>query len=204
MQSSLKRKLIAGLVVVVALAGGGAAIAATQLGSSPSETSQAVVDDAAQQLGVQPSALSNALNKALENQVDAAVAAGRLTNAEGDEIKSRIESGELPLFGVGRHGPGHFGGLDAAASYLGLPEAQLRSDVESGKTPAQVAEAQGKSVDGLIRALVEDAKAKLDAAVAAGRLTSEREDSILSDLKEHITEFVNGTHAAGRQPGPGF
>jgi polyhydroxyalkanoate synthesis regulator phasin len=207
MHTSLKRKLLAGLVVVVALAGGGAAIAATQLGSSPSETSQAIVDDAAQQLGVQPGALSNALKKALENQIDAAVAAGRLTKAEADELKSRIESGELPLFGLGPHGHGHFRGLDAAATYLGLTTTELRSQLGSGNSLAQIAEAQGKSVDGLVQALVEDATSKLDAAVAAGRLTKEREQAILSDLKQHITDLVNRTRHADDDhgpPGPGF
>jgi hypothetical protein len=207
MHVGLKRKLVAGTVVAVALAGGGAAIASTQLGSSPSEASQAVVDDAAQQLGVQPSALSGALKKALENQVDAAVAAGRLTKNEGDAIKTRIESGQLPIFGAGPRV--HFGlrGLGGAASYLGLTEAQLRSDLEGGKTLADVATDQGKSVEGLVQALVDDATTKLDAAVAAGRLTQEREQSILSDLKQHITDFVNGTHDAAADhgpPGPGF
>jgi hypothetical protein len=208
MQVSLKRKLVAGTVVAVALAGGGAAVAATQLGSSPSETSQAVVDDAAQQLGVQPSALSGALKTALSKQVDTAVAAGRLTKDEGDAIKTRIESGELPIFGAGPP-HGHFGarGLDAAASYLGVTEAQLRSDLEGGKTLADVAQDQGKSVDGLVQALVDDATKKLDAAVSAGRLTQEREQSILSGLKQHITDFVNGTHELHGDhgpPGPGF
>jgi hypothetical protein len=120
--SSLKPKVIAGAVAGLAVAGGGAAVAANQLGS-PKQESQAVLNDAAKQLGVEPSALSAALKKALENRVDDAVAAGRLTKAQGDELKQRIESGDMPLFGgagPGFHHHGPFGGLDAAASYLGL------------------------------------------------------------------------------------
>jgi hypothetical protein len=199
MTSRLKAKVIAGAVAGLAVAGGGAAVAATQFGS-PKEESQAIVDDAAKQLGVQPSALSAALKKALENRVDAAVAAGRLTKAQGDELKQRIESGDFPLFigpggpGFGFHHEGPFGaGLDAAATYLGLTEAQLREQLESGKSLAEVAKAQGKSVDGLIQALVDAAKKRLDAAVAAGRLTQSQADSILSGLKSRVTDFVNGT-----------
>jgi hypothetical protein len=73
MDRSTKTKIVAGAVAAAAIAGGGAAVGATQL-RSPSEESQAVVNDAAAQLGVQPQALSNALKKALENRVDAAVA----------------------------------------------------------------------------------------------------------------------------------
>src|SRR6266702_7148820 len=213
MDTGLKRKLVAGTVVALALAGGGAAIAATQLDSSPSERSAAVVNDAAQQLGVQPSALSSALKKALEDQVDADVTAGRLAKAEGDAIKTRIESGDFPIFGGGLHHAdgGHLAGLDAAASYLGLTEAELRTQLEGGKTLAQVATAQGKSLDGLVTALTDAATTKLDAAVAAGRLTSDQEQSILTDLKQHVTDMVNGvrpSHAYadgdGFRPGPGF
>jgi hypothetical protein len=196
MDRSTKTKLVAAAVAAAAIAGGGAAVAATQL-RSPSEESQAIVNDAAAQLGVQPQALSNALKKALENRVDAAVADGRLTKAQGGALKQRIESGQAPLFmgpGFGGHGPfdHHLGDLDAAASYLGLTEDQLRTQLRSGKTLADVARAQGKSVDGLVDALVAAAKQHLDEAVADGRLTKAQEDQILSDLKQRITDRVNG------------
>ena len=117
------------------------------------------------------------------------------------------ESGELPLLGAPgfRHGPGgpheFLHGLDAAASYLGLNEAQLHSRLESGKTLAEIAKAQGKSVAGLKDALVKDAKAKLDAAVKAGRLSSAEEQRILADLQQHVDDLVNGT-LPDRRDGP--
>ena len=191
MDRKLKLKVGAGVAAAAAVAGGGVAVAADRLGSSGD--SQAVVNDAAKQLGVTPSALTAALKKALENRVDAAVAAGRLTKAQGEELKQRIESGDLPLFFGPRGGPHeHFGELDAAASYLGLTEAQLETQLESGKSLAQVAKDRGKSVDGLIQALVDQAKKRLDAAVAAGRLTKAQEQQILVGLKQRITDFVNG------------
>jgi hypothetical protein len=196
MGSTIKPRLVAGAVAGLAVAGGGAAFAATQLGS-PRQENQAVLNDAAKQLGIEPSALSAALKKALENRVDEAVAAGRLTKAQGDQLKQRIESGEVPLFGGpgrgGLHREGAFGGLDAAATYLGLTEAQLRTQLESGKSLADVSKAQGKTADGLVQALVDAAKKKLDAAVAAGRLTQTQANSILADLKSRVTDFVNGT-----------
>ena len=196
MSSRLRPKVIAGAVAGLAVAGGGGAYAATQFGS-PQQENQAVLNDAAKQLGVEPSALSAALKKALENRVDEAVAAGRLTQAQGDELKQRIESGDVPLFGgpgFGFHERGAlFGGLDAAASYLGLTDAQVRSDFRSGKSLADIADAQGKSVDGLVQAIVDAAKTKIAAAVAAGRLTQSQTDSILSGLKSHVTDFVNRT-----------
>src|SRR5215216_5323286 len=136
--------------------------------------------------GAVPAKLSAALKKALENQIDADVAAGRSTKEDGEAMKRRIESSDYPLFGGPRKlgvlggfgklgvfpGPGHlklFRGLDAAASYLGLTREQLRTELAGGKTLAQVAQDKGKSVDGLVDAIVAETKKKVAAAVAAGR-----------------------------------
>jgi polyhydroxyalkanoate synthesis regulator phasin len=195
----MRRKVIAGAAAALAVGGAGAGVAATKLAAnSPSEESKAIVNDAAKSLGVEPSKLSAALKKAYENRIDAAVAAGRLTKQQGDELKQRIKSGDFPLVGApgfGHHfgGPHEFGhGLDAAASYLGLTEDQLHSRLESGKTLAEIAKAQDKSVDGLKAALVKDAKTHLDAAVKAGRLSSAEEQRILADLQQRIDDVVNG------------
>lgn len=207
MHWNLKGKVVAGVVAVLALAGGGAALAATQLGT-PKEESQAVVDDVAKQLGVQPSELSAAIEQALENRLDEAVAAGRLTQEQADRMKERLRSGDVPLFGHGlrgMHGPGHGiargGHLEAAASYLGLSEAALREQLEAGKTLAEVAKARGKSVDGLVDTLVADAKKELDEAVAAGRIDEERRDDILERLEERLTAMVNGERPARGERG---
>ncbi len=184
-----------GVGVLLAAAGGGVAVAAS--GSSPSEENQAVLNDAAKELGISPTKLSDALKKALSDRVDAAVAAGRLTQAAGDALKQRINSDDFPLFGGFHRGFGHFGfigKLSAAADYLGVTEAQLRSELESGKSLAQVAQAHGKSVDGLVDVLVAAAKEHLDQAVATGRLTKAQETEMLNDLRDRITNLVNSTH----------
>lgn len=207
MQAHLKRKLVAGVVTVAAVAGGGAAIAATQ-DNSPTATSSAIVSDAASQLGIQSSTLSAALKKAEEDQVDAQVTAGTLTQSQADAIKVEIEAGTVPLIGFGgggpgfgRGGPGGPGGnLDAAASYLGVTSAVLQTDLQGGQTLADVATAQGKTVDGLVSALVTAAKSDLDAQVTAGNLTAAQETSIEANLTAHITDMVNGVRPAG---GPG-
>jgi hypothetical protein len=125
-------------------------------------------------------------------------------------LKERIDDGDVPLLGLrGGHGFGDYHGLDETAAYLGLGEDALRTRVESGQTLAQVAQAQGKSVDGLIDALVAEEKQELADAVAAGRLTQAQADERLTDLRARVTDKVNGVRpqfGGGRRfggPDPG-
>jgi hypothetical protein len=202
MFSKHRNKVVAVIAALVVVVGAGAAVGATGA-LSPKEESDAVVNDAAKQLGVAPADLTAALKTALKNRVDAAVAAGRLTQAQGNELKARIDAGNMPLLGFGgprfhhHGGPGGIhGGLDAAADYLGMTDAQLHTALESGKTLAQVAKSKGKSVDGLVNALVSDAKEHLAAAVKAGHLTQAEANRIQSGLKARITDLVNRTPPA--------
>jgi hypothetical protein len=189
---------IAAVVAAAGLAvGAGAAVAATQAG--PQQQSDAIVADAAGQLGISSAKLTAALQKALENQVDAALSAGTITQAQADELKSAIQSGQMPLLGLrGLGGPGggpgfgHGADLSTAASYLGVTVADLQSSLASGKSLADVAKAQGKSVSGLVSALVGEAKQRLDDAVSARRLTDDERQSILADLQQRIEDLVNG------------
>lgn len=193
MKRTHKIAIVVALALSVVAVGG--AIGATKL--TPKQESQAIINDAAQQLGVEPTELTDALKQALKNRVDAAVEDGRLTEEQGRQLKERIDAGEVPFFGVGRgfhkhfHGPFH-AKLEAAAEYLGMTQAQLEEALEDGKTLAQVAKDQGKAVDGLIDALVEGAEQKLQDAVEAGRLTEAEKREMLEGLRDRITDLVNG------------
>jgi hypothetical protein len=208
-----RARLIVGIVVGLAVAAAGGAYAASRL-ESPTAVSQSIITDAAGQLGISPDKLTSALQKALDDQIDAAVQAGRLTQAQGDALKKRVDSGQLPLVGslglrLG-HGPGLRGaGLSmigalgsTTASYLGITPAELRSELQSGKTLAQIAIAHGKSAAGLVQALVAAAKTRLDTAVAAGRLSSTQEQKLLTRLQQLVTNVVNGTRPTPPTAGP--
>ena len=170
-----KQKLAALAASAVAVTGGGAAIAASG-SSTPTQESDAVIEAAAQNLGVTPAKLSEALKAALVDRVDAKLKAGTITEAQATALKARINSDSFALFGGGfGGGPGggigrHGADLATAASYLGVTQSQLRTDLQSGKSPADVAQAtDGKSVDGLIAAIVAAEKDRLAKDVTAGR-----------------------------------
>ena len=198
----------------VVIAGAGGAFAASRL-DSPTTRSQAIITDAAGQLNIDPSKLTSALEKAIDNQIDAAVKAGKLTPDQGAALKKRVDSGQVPLvggFGFRGFGHGPFGerggfgfgpavfgaSVAAVASYLGITPAELRTELESGKTLAQIAVAHNKTADGVVATLLAEAKQRLDAAVTAGRLTAAREQTVLDHLKTLLTDVVNG-----KRPEPG-
>ena len=80
--------------------------------------------------------------------------------------------------------------LKAAAGYLGLTKAQLRAQLP-GHSLAQLATAQGKSVDGLEAAIVARTKTPIDKRQAAGRITSQRAATLLAALQRRVDTFVN-------------
>jgi hypothetical protein len=186
-------------VVVGVLAAAGAAVAAGAGGFfGGSDDRQAILDNAAKRLGVTPQKLEDALKGATIDQIDAALAAGRITKEQADALKQRIQSGDglgARVFGL-PHGGAHkvpFGFLEPAANYLGLTEAQLREQLASGKTLAQIAKDQGKTVEGLEQAIVAGGKKQLDQAVADGDITPAQRDEMLSRLQSSVDKLVQGS-----------
>ena len=105
----------------------------------------------------------------------------------------------------GPGGPGlgpRAGSIEAVADYLGLTKAELRTARENGTSLAQLATQQGKSVSGLKQAIYDAAKADLDKAVAAGRITSAQEKTMLSRLQSHLDDMVNSTGPPPLGPPP--
>ena len=204
---------------MAAAAFAGGAYAANQ--DSTANSRQAFLNDVAKRLNVTPAQLSSALQGAVFDQLDAAVAAGKLTQAQASAIKQSVQlNGGAPLGfgGLGLlKGPRFFGGpppfapdaggrlrlfgagrLSAAAKYLGISEVQLSDQLASGKSLAQIVASRGKSVAGLKSAMIAAAKAKLDQAVTGKLITSAQEQQILSRLSSRLDTEINDTGQGDR------
>jgi len=200
----------------------------------------------AKRLNVTPAQLRSAVKGALLDRLQAAVAAGRLTQAQANRIKQRIERGALPIWllagprgferrrfgllgprGFGPPGPlgapappglappgfppprgrrllGRaiaLGPFRAAAKYLGISDAQLVKDLRGGKSLAQVAAANGKSVSGLEQALDASMRTRLDRAVAAGFITKAQEQRMLKRLSTVVARMVGAHWPVQGRPG---
>lgn len=185
--------LIAALVACASLALGATGAAAAD---KPS-----VADQVASRLGITPDQLRSAFKAVLTARVDAAVAAGNLTPGQAAKLKERIAKanglglGTKRGFGEKRQALVKRLGakvkrLGTAAEFLGLTREELRAELESGKTLAEVAVAQGKTVDGLVTAVLAPAKERLAKAVAAKRLTQQRADELVEKLEQRVQKRI--------------
>jgi hypothetical protein len=84
--------------------------------------------------------------------------------------------------------------LAAAASYLGLTQADLRTQLQAGKSLADVANVQGKSVTGLEDAIVASVTTGLDASTT---YTATQKAAILAQVKSHLDAIVTATYPFG-------
>jgi AraC-like DNA-binding protein len=196
-----RKTLAIGIAALAVIGGGGAAIAASGDSSSPGRS---FFDAVARHLGISSRKLEEATKAAAIDQIEAALKEGRITQAEADALEQRIESGDFPpffgpFFGprfgpeFHRHGPPPFffgEKLSSAAEYLGLTEAELRTKLNDGKTLAQIADEQGKSIAGLKDAMLNGMKAKLDQLVEDGRLTQAEADEMYERFQSHLDDLV--------------
>lgn len=101
----------------------------------------------------------------------------------------------------GRGGGGWRGMGTISAAYLvrtlstltGLDVATIRTELQNGRSLAQIAAAHGSSGDALVQAVVDAAKTRLDRAVSNGRLTQAEADQMLTTIRERATTLVNDT-----------
>jgi hypothetical protein len=89
---------------------------------------------------------------------------------------------------IGKIWSGHDPVTRAAADYVGLSQAQLRSELESGKSLADVARAQGKSVSGLKGAILGAATRWVN---ASSKLSASQKTDVISEVKSHLDVIVN-------------
>jgi hypothetical protein len=222
----MRPRRIAALALTGALLAGGtgAAIAAVTKDDGK-KAEQAVLDDAAKRLNIAPETLRSALSAAQDAQLDQAVKDGKLTQKQADAIKERLKQSGRVL-GGGPLGPGGFGGRGGhgfgpgfgphhgaagaifpdLAKALGVSKAELRKQLQDGKSIADVAKAQGKSLDDVRAAIKADAKTQTDKAVTDGDLTQAQADELLSHLDEALTHLGDARpmfgHRGHRGEGP--
>ncbi|WP_149095490.1 hypothetical protein [Paenibacillus terrae] len=87
---------------------------------------------------------------------------------------------------------GNFAENKALLKVLKLSSSQLETQLKAGKSLATIAKAQGVSVNSVIDVVVSDMKAKLSTEKQNGKITAAEYNQRVSNLKQMITDMVNG------------
>jgi hypothetical protein len=220
---SVRQKAATGAAFAVLLAGGAfAAVSATGQSSGHGDRSARAhrlaakqggpVPAAARYLGIPVTRLSSELSsgktlaqvadatprKSAEGLLEALVVARRTNIAKASSSVTRRVTAEINRAG----GPGFRVGATqlrgVAAGYLGTTTVTLQSELQSGKTLGQLAQATpGKSKAALIQTLVAARKATLASLLASGKLTQAREQQLLAHLQKRMTRMADRTLAPG-------
>ena len=143
-----------------------------------------------------------------------AVTDGRLTQAQADTrlanlkvtLPGQLQTHMVAGFGNdGQRGPGGLRGVGGAtltivAKSLNMNVTDLQTQLQSGKTIADVAKSKNVDLATISAAILADEKTRVAQAVTAGKLTQAQADQLLANASTRINDFLNGKLPQG---GPG-
>jgi hypothetical protein len=172
---------------------------ATPTPGTPQALAQEFMSKLAGKLGIGQDKLQTAVKDTQKEIIDEQVLQGKITQQQADQLKQRVDAnnGVLPFGGMMRGRGFERGfkmGVTAAdlSNFLGITTQQLSTELRSGKTLAQVAQAHGKTTDQLKTFIHDQIKTKLDAAVKNGQITQAQEDARLANIDTQIDAMING------------
>lgn len=193
--------LVSGLVAGVALAQGGG-------GGDAQGARESFASRVASHLGVTEQQLVDAFKAARLEMLDEAVAAGKISPEDAEQIRQRIEESQGLGLGLGLRGwrIHALGGIvSSVAGTLNMTPREIAQDLRQGQSLAEIGQAKGVSTDTLKSAILTAAGDKLDQAVADGKLTQDQADKITARLTDNIDKILNWKRgsAGERLPGSG-
>jgi hypothetical protein len=168
-----------------------------------------LLDRVAGNLGIEVTVLEQAIKDAKLSLVDEALADGRISEEQAEAARERINSGEGAGFGrlTERHHKRHDRAMkvrgaviEQAAAALGIAADELKDELRSGKSIADVAAERGVTLDDVKSQILDAAKTKLDGAVAEGRIDQAHADQALQRLSDGLDELLNRTREAPATP----
>jgi lambda repressor-like predicted transcriptional regulator len=159
--------------------------------------------------GVTEDSLVNAILKGQKDALQAAVTAGKISQAQADALLKNVEQGirfMVESKGVGRFGMGPGMGIVSGDSavvtkLLGLTIDQINSLRAQGKSLVEIAATKGVSEDTLVNAILKANQDGVAAAVKSGKITQAQADLILKDMTQRVHLMVE---SQGVGPGMSF
>lgn len=200
---------IVGIVSLVAILGvvsvGAVAFAQDDEGADPFDFGQRFKEALAEILGVSVEEYDSAVDQAGQQVVDEALAEGWLTEDQAEMLRWRLEQapeGRMPRIARGFPGLAGRGGLGTsltsiAADELGMSLTDLLTEMQDGKSIADVAEEKGIDTQGIVDAYLAEVKEEIDEAVAEGTMTQKQADFLLERAAERAADRLDNVWPEG-------
>ncbi len=158
------------------------------------------IADIAKEKNVELTTIVDAVVAKAQENLATAVTDGRLTQEQADAqivlLKANLNvmftksmaqgTGNRP--GFGQRGNGI---LDVIATALGEDAATLQTDLQAGKTVADIAKEKNVELSAVVDAVVAEHETALKTAVTDGKLTQEQADAQIALLKADLTASFN-------------
>jgi hypothetical protein len=172
------------------------------------------IADVAKAKNIDLATVKAALLAEAKAHIDAEVAAGKHTAAEGvtklaektARIDTMLTTAGLPARGPhgggGKGGPGKFMSATLATT-LKLTQEELKTQLHSGKSLADVAKTQSVDIADVKTVLTSDFTAHLAEEVTSGKHTQAEADAKLAEFKTNLDTMVNRVGPAGGMKGEG-
>ncbi len=206
-----KRKLAGGLLITTLALTGGIAVVGAQTAAPTTATKTAgtsactaITNQLASHLGIDVGKLQTAEKAAINQAIDARLAANTITpqqaqtahdkvNSSADVCTLKIGAKGAAGKGAGKHAKGTLrkDELQAAATEFTITEQQLTQDLKGGKSLADEAAAHNVKTDDLKATLRATLKTDLDKAVAAKTIDQAKEDKALAAFDAHADALLN-------------
>ena len=205
-------KVAAVVAVVVVL--GTAAVAAVAVAQEGTAGVKDRLTDLGQQfketvagiLGISVEEYDTALNQARDQVLDKAVEEGNLTQSQADRIRQRADEGFGPGmmgngfargmmgggFGRGMMGDSQDSLIAVAAGKLGMTVDELQTQLQDGKTVADLASEKGVDLKTIVDAFMATRQETLSQAVTDGKITQAQADQMLTNMREMVEDHLSG------------
>lgn len=117
------------------------------------------------------------------------------------EVTERLnQTWQQPTVPMGRTGGKSAQPMTVIAEILGMTTTELLTELQDGKTVADVADEQNVALDDVVDAVVAQFEERMQTMVDNGRLTQEQADERIETMRENTTERLQQTWT---QPEPG-
>jgi hypothetical protein len=203
---------VATLVAILGVAALGAVAYAQDDEGAPFDFHGRFREALASALGVTVDEYDAAVDQAQEQVVGEAVAEGWLTDEQAELLRWRMDQAPgSDMHGMGKgmrdFGPGLRGGGDnlvsIAADKLGMSLTDLLTELQAGKSIADVAAEKSVDVQTIADAYLAQLKENLDESVTRGKITQKQADYSLEQAEERVTDQLNRTWEDGFHGFPG-